>query len=102
MVTIADRNVFPRRGRNLSAWPVRYCARRSSGPPGMSSAGTGWIACIDADDGLSDDDILKHCRARLGPLKAPRLICRPAQFPVLASGKPDLRALEAVLSGGAP
>ena len=101
MVTIADRNVFPEE--------VETCLLGLSGIARAAvlarpdeQRGHRLIACIDADDGLSDDDILKHCRARLGPLKAPRLICRPVPFPVLASGKPDLRALKAVLSGGAP
>jgi long-chain acyl-CoA synthetase len=40
--------------------------------------------------------ILQAARAALGPLKAPRCLIWVSDWPLLASGKTDLRALKAL------
>jgi hypothetical protein len=47
--------------------------------------------------GAPDDDILQACRTALGPLKAPKALHRLTEWPMLASGKTDLAAVERAL-----
>jgi len=93
MVTVADRNVFPEEVETCLL-EIPGVERAAALPRPDAMRGEHLIACVETRGDLGDEDILKHCRSRLGPLKAPRRIYRPVPFPVLASGKPDLRALE--------
>lgn len=54
------------------------------------------VAVESDGDGLSDDEILATCRGVFGVTRAPRAVHRPKEWPVLASGKTDLKAVEAV------
>jgi len=99
MVTVADRNVFPEEVETCLL-EIPGVERAAALPRPDAMRGEHLIACVEIRGDLGDEDILKHCRSRLGPLKAPRRIYRPVPFPVLASGKPDLRALEALVPGG--
>ncbi|NUB43987.1 AMP-binding protein [Fertoebacter nigrum] len=95
MVTVADQNVFP---EEIEAW--------MAGLPGVVQ-----VAVIARPDGLrghvieavlcgdpaAEPALLAACRARFGPLKAPRRLHWRDNWPLLPSGKTDLRALEAGL-----
>ena len=90
MVTIADQNVFPEDIETLLlAQPgVDHAAVL---PRPDTRRGTTLVALIA---GSADPDaLLQLCRTRFGPLAAPRRIATLADFPLLASGKPDLIAL---------
>ena len=56
--------------------------------------GTVLVAMVQGDP-TAEAAILARLRAELGALKAPRALFWQADWPVLASGKTDLRALEA-------
>ena len=95
MVTVADQNVFP---EEIEAF--------IAGLPGVARVAV--VPCADALRGVvlvavivgevaQEAAILRACRARLGPLKAPRSVIWRGDWPVLASGKTDLQALEAAL-----
>ena len=48
-------------------------------------------------DRAQEASILGAARVQFGPLKAPRAVIWRSDWPVLAAGKTDLRALEAAL-----
>ena len=93
MVTVADQNVFP---EEIEAF--------LHGLPGVTRAavlpmpdplrGQTLVAVLQGDPG-HEDAILAALRAELGPLKAPRALIWRQDWPMLASGKTDLKALEA-------
>lgn len=93
MVTVADQNVFPEAIETLIA-----------GCPGIvqvavlpvpdSRRGTVLVALVQGDP-AQEGAILARLRAALGPLKAPKALIWQQEWPLLASGKTDLRALQA-------
>ena len=96
MVTVADQNVFPEEIEALM-----------EGLPGVTRAavlpvpdlkrGTVLIAMVQGDPG-AELEILKALRQELGALKSPKALIWRDDWPVLASGKTDLKALEAALT----
>ncbi|MEZ5911620.1 MAG: AMP-binding protein [Paracoccaceae bacterium] len=94
MVTIADQNVYPEAVEAILA-----------GLPGIARVavlarpdrlrGTVLDAAVLPGAGFDAQAVLSLARARLGPLQAPRRLHLCDDWPVLASGKPDLRALAA-------
>jgi long-chain acyl-CoA synthetase len=94
MVTVADRNVFP---EEIEAF--------LTGLPGVTRAAVlprpdarrGHVieAVVAGGDAAA---VLAACRARLGPLVAPRRLHRVADWPMLPSGKTDLAALERLVA----
>lgn len=91
MVTVADQNVFPEEieGVLLGLPGVERAAVLPRPDP---LRGMHLVAVIRG--GASDGAVLAACRAALGPLKAPKAVYRLADWPVLASGKTDLAAVE--------
>ena len=96
MVGIADHNVFPEAaeaclarllpGADLAVVPVPDARR-----------GMRLVACIAGHPGSVDaDDLLRRCRAALGPHAAPHRILWLATLPLMPSGKPDLPAITAI------
>jgi long-chain acyl-CoA synthetase len=93
MVTVADQNVFPEEIETMmlslpgvkkaAVLPVRDALR-----------GTVLVAMVQGDP-TAEAAILAGLRAELGALKAPKALLWQTDWPVLASGKTDLRALEA-------
>lgn len=93
MVTVADQNVFP---EEIEAFLL--------GLPGVLRAavlprpdplrGVHLVAVVQ---GGVDEAILRACRDRLGPLKAPKALYHVQDWPMLASGKTDLAALERLM-----
>lgn len=93
MVTVADQNVFPEEIETLmlslpgvtkaAVLPVRDALR-----------GTVLVAMVQGDPS-AEEAVLASLRAELGALKAPKALLWQTDWPVLASGKTDLRALEA-------
>ncbi len=95
MVTVADQNVFPEEIEAfLAALPG--VARAAVLPRPDALRGVHLVAVLlgTADAGA----VLAACRAQFGALKAPRAAHFVADWPVLASGKTDLAALERVLA----
>ncbi|MCA3441832.1 MAG: AMP-binding protein [Rhodobacter sp.] len=90
MVTVADQNVFP---EEIEAFLLDQ--------PGVMQAAV--LPRADPRRGQVLDAVVKGgdpaallaaCRRRLGPLKAPRRVHLVADWPLLASGKTDLAALQ--------
>ncbi|GLS86849.1 hypothetical protein GCM10010873_18230 [Cypionkella aquatica] len=91
MVTVADQNVFPEQieefiGGLPGVTRVAILPRRDA------LRGAVMVAVIRGDTS-AEAAILAACRARLGPLIAPRAVIWVLDWPVLASGKTDLVAL---------
>jgi long-chain acyl-CoA synthetase len=93
MVTVADQNVFP---EEIEAFLL--------GQPGVTQAAV--LPRADALRGHVLDAVvmggdpaalLTACRGRLGPLKTPRRVHQVADWPLLASGKTDLAALQGLV-----
>ncbi|SLN63033.1 putative acyl--CoA ligase YhfT [Aquimixticola soesokkakensis] len=91
MVTIADQNVFPEdiEALVMGAGGVALCAAM---PVTDTRRGTRLVLVVGGD-AVDDAALLALCRARLHPLAVPRRVIRLSDFPQLASGKPDLRAI---------
>ncbi|MGB3147369.1 MAG: AMP-binding protein [Paracoccaceae bacterium] len=99
MVTIADQNVFPEQAEAFLA-SDRQVGQVAVLP--VFDARRGNILCAilsGPEDAALAARLLAASRASLGPLRAPRHLLFCAEFPVLASGKPDLRALAVWLEG---
>ncbi|WP_353476303.1 AMP-binding protein (plasmid) [Salipiger sp. H15] len=100
MVTIADRNVFPEdiEALLLAEPGVRHCAVMPRADP---RRGVHLVAVIAGPcDGDTAERLLALCRGAFGPLAAPRRVIGLADFPLTASGKPDLRQIAARLEAG--
>ncbi len=93
MVTIADQNVFSEEIEAFMAG-LPWVDRVAVLPRADALRGVVLVAVVMGDI-EQEDAILRACRAHLGPLKAPRAVIWRGDWPVLASGKTDLRALEA-------
>lgn len=96
MVTVADQNVFPEEIETLML-SLPGVAKAAVLPVKDAKRGTVLVAMVEGDPS-AEAAILAALRAELGPLKAPRVLFWQANWPVLASGKTDLRALEARLA----
>ena len=93
MVTVADQNVFPEEIETLMQ-SLPGVDRAAVLPVTDALRGMALIAMVQGDPS-AEAAILAALRARLGPLKAPKALFWQADWPVLASEKTDLRALEA-------
>lgn len=60
-------------------------------------AARGQIPVALISGGIETDMLLSRARTALGPTKAPRAVIRVADWPILPSGKTDLRRLESLL-----
>ncbi|WP_160147794.1 AMP-binding protein [Tabrizicola flagellatus] len=95
MVTVADQNVFPEEIEDfLLGLPGVVRAAVLALPD--SARGHRLVAVVQGDR-AAEVAILAALRAELGPTRAPRAVVWREDWPVLASGKTDLRALEAAL-----
>ena len=95
MVTVADQNVFPEEIEVflLGLPGVRQAAVLPE-PDGLR--GVRLVACLQGDAG-QEAAVLRALRGLLGALKAPKRVVWVREWPVLPSGKTDLRALEGLL-----
>ncbi|MES2667588.1 MAG: AMP-binding protein [Pseudomonadota bacterium] len=91
MVTVADQNVFPEEIETFLAG-LPGVAQVAVLPRPDALRGTVLVAVVCGDPGC-EDTILAAARARFGPVKAPRALVWCRDWPVLPSGKTDLRAL---------
>ena len=92
MVTVADQNVFPEEIEALlhTLPGVSRAAVLAVPDP---KRGHALIAILQGDP-TAEAAILSALRQTLGPLKSPKTLIWREDWPVLASGKTDLRALE--------
>lgn len=93
MVTVADQNVFPEEIEAIMAGYVGV-DRVAVLPRKDALRGVVMVAVIQGDAG-QEAAILAQARAVFGPLKTPRAVIWRADWPLLPSGKTDLRALQA-------
>lgn len=96
MVTVADQNVFPEEIEILML-SLPGVTKAAVLPVRDAMRGTVLVAMVQGDPS-AEEAILACLRAELGALKAPRALFWQVDWPVLASGKTDLRALEARLA----
>lgn len=96
MVTVADQNVFPEEIEAfLHALPGVERAAVLPVPDGLR--GLVLVALVQGDR-QAEEAVMGSLRARLGTLRAPKSLIWLQDWPVLPSGKTDLRALEAQLA----
>lgn len=96
MVTVADQNVFPEEIEALMLG-LPGVAQAAVLPVPDAARGRVLVAMVQGDRN-HEREILAELRRRLGPLKAPKFLIWQVDWPVLPSGKTDLRALEARLA----
>lgn len=95
MVTVADANVFPEEIEGyLAGLPGVRRAAVLARPDGLRGA---VLVAVLMGDAAQEAAILRAVRAELGATKAPKRVVWVEHWPELASGKTDLRALEARL-----
>ncbi|MFN4194102.1 MAG: AMP-binding protein [Tabrizicola sp.] len=95
MVTVADQNVFPEEIEDfLVGLPGIERAAVLAQPD--AARGKRLVAVLQGDR-TQEGAILAALRAELGPTRAPKAVVWRQDWPVLPSGKADLRALEAEL-----
>jgi long-chain acyl-CoA synthetase len=97
MVTVADQNVFPEEIEALMA-ALPGIRRVAVLPVPDARRGVALVA-VAMGDPAQEAAILAATRRALGPLKAPKRIIWVQDWPLLPSGKTDLRALEAAWLG---
>ena len=92
MVTVADQNVFP---EEIEAVMANFAGitRVAVLPVSDALRGVVMVAVVEGDRAF-EAQILAKARAVFGPLKAPRRLIWRQDWPMLASGKTDLRALQ--------
>jgi long-chain acyl-CoA synthetase len=95
MVTVADQNVFPEEIEAL-LHTLPGVSRAAVLPVTDPKRGHVLIAILQGDP-TAEAVILTRLRGDLGPLKAPKALIWRRDWPTLASGKTDLKALEASL-----
>jgi long-chain acyl-CoA synthetase len=95
MVTVADQNVFPEE-IELFLQSLPGVMRAAVLPAPDSTRGHILIAVLQGD-ARNEPGILAALRHSLGPTRAPKILIWRDDWPVLASGKTDLTALEAML-----
>ncbi|MGL4236828.1 AMP-binding protein [Tabrizicola sp.] len=92
MVTVADQNVFPEEIEAiLEASPG--ITRAAVLPMPDARRGAVLVAMVQGDP-FVEDAVMTALRAEFGPLKAPKALIWKKDWPVLPSGKTDLKALE--------
>lgn len=93
MVTVADQNVFPEEIEGLmqSLPGIRHAAVL---PVADARRGAVLVGLVQGDRAV-EMQVMARLRAELGPLKAPKVLIWLEDWPLLASGKTDLLALEA-------
>lgn len=96
MVTVADQNVFPEAIEAMIA-ALPGVRRAAVLPVADARRGAVLVAMVQGDRAEADR-IMAALKAELGPLKAPRALIWQDEWPLLPSGKTDLRALEARLA----
>ena len=96
MVTVADQNVFPEEIEGL-LHALPGITRAAVLPVPDAKRGAVLVAVLQGDP-MQEPTILATLRAKLGPLKAPKSLIWRDDWPMLASGKTDLKALEASLT----
>lgn len=95
MVTVADQNVFPEEIEALlEAHPA--VSRAAVLPVPDPLRGQTLVAILQGDR-RQEATLLTLLRERLGPTRAPKAVIWRDDWPVLASGKTDLKSLEASL-----
>ncbi|TXI06486.1 MAG: AMP-dependent synthetase, partial [Pseudorhodobacter sp.] len=94
MVPVADQNVFPEEIESF-LMGLDGVTRAAVLPRPDPLRGVHLVAVVQG--GAADGDILRACRAAFGALKAPKAVCRLVDWPMLASGKTDLAAVERAL-----
>ena len=95
MVTVADQNVFPEEIEAL-LHTLPGVTRAAVLPVPDARRGHSLIALLQGDP-AQEVAILAALRAQLGPLKSPKSLIWRVDWPMLPSGKTDLKALEASL-----
>jgi long-chain acyl-CoA synthetase len=95
MVTVADQNVFPEE-IELFLEALPGVTRAAVLPVPDPIRGNALVAILQGDAGR-EAAILTALRQNLGPTRSPKTVVWRDDWPVLASGKTDLRALEASL-----
>ena len=95
MVTVADQNVFPEEIETLLE-TLPGVTRAAVLPVPDAKRGHTLIAILQGDP-TQEAVILTALRNQIGPLKSPRALIWRDDWPMLASGKTDLKALEAAL-----
>ncbi|MBA3911436.1 MAG: AMP-dependent synthetase [Rhodobacter sp.] len=96
MVTVADQNVFPEEIESLIE-TMPGVTRAAVLPVRDALRGSVLVALVQGDP-AAEAGIMVDLRARLGALKSPKALIWLQDWPVLPSGKTDLRALEARLT----
>ncbi len=94
MVTVADQNVFPEEIEAVLGG-LPGVGRAAVLPVRDAKRGAVLVAIVQGDP-VHEAEIMAALRARLGPLKAPKALIWRSDWPVLPSGKTDLKALEAL------
>ncbi len=95
MVTVADQNVFPEEIEAL-LHSLPGVTRAAVLPVPDAKRGHALVAVLQGDP-MQEAAILITLRQQLGPLISPKSLIWRQDWPMLASGKTDLKALEAVL-----
>ncbi|MFN3575775.1 MAG: AMP-binding protein [Tabrizicola sp.] len=95
MVTVADQNVFPEEIEGFLLG-LPGIARAAVLPLPDAARGQRLVAVLQGDR-ARETAILAALRAELAPTKAPKAVVWRQDWPVLPSGKTDLRRLEAEL-----
>jgi long-chain acyl-CoA synthetase len=95
MVTVADQNVFPEE-IELFLEALPGVTRAAVLPVPDPIRGHALVAILQGEAG-QEAGILAALRQSLGPTRAPKTVIWREDWPVLASGKTDLKALEAIL-----
>lgn len=96
MVTVADQNVFPEEIEALLL-TIPGVRRAAVLPRPDQRRGHVLVAVLQGDP-MSEDAVRSALLASLGPLKAPKALIWREDWPVLPSGKTDLKTLEAAVS----
>ena len=91
MVTVADQNVFP---EEIEAFLLGLPGVRQAAvvPETDELRGLHLVGVVQGDR-AQEDAILRALRGRLGPLRAPKRLIWQEDWPILPSGKTDLRAI---------
>lgn len=93
VVTVADQNVFPEEIEALMEG-MAGITRAAVLPVQDARRGMVLVAMVQGNP-AAEGEIMAALRSRLGALKAPKALIWLQDWPVLPSGKTDLRALEA-------
>ena len=97
MVTVADQNVFPEEVEAfLAGLPG---VERVAVVPRIDSMRGSHLVAVLMGDPTQEAAVLRAARLRLGPLKAPKALIWRTEWPMLESGKTDLRRIAAEVAG---